>query len=144
MSSTPLSAGDYIAANCSKCRQQTNHTVIAMIGDVPAKVQCNICGGEHKYRKPAAPKTTSARGARSTAAPRRSKSDPQAAARQQWEQQQESFDASKARPYGMDDSYRAGDLVQHPSFGLGKVQEMAGSRKMAVLFADGVKVLRCK
>ena len=27
---------------------------------------------------------------------------------------------------------------------VGKVQELAGSRKMAVLFADGVKVLRCK
>ncbi len=140
MSSTPLSAGDYIAAKCSKCREQTNHTIVAMIEEAPVKVKCNTCGSEHKYRQPAAPKKP---GAPRKTATRRTKADPQALERQQWQDLQESFDAQSATAYSMDASYKPKSLIAHPTFGLGQVQEISGARKMNVLFADGIKVLRC-
>ena len=140
MSSTPLSAGDYIACKCSKCGQETNHTIVAMVEDVPVKVQCNTCSGTHKYRKPAAPKKPAA--ARKPAT-RRTKADPQAAERQEWQELESSFDSSSAVAYSMDGTYKLRDLINHPTFGLGLVQEFPGTRKMLVLFADGSKVLRC-
>jgi hypothetical protein len=140
MSSTPLSAGDYIASKCSKCGQETNHTIVAMVEDVPVKVQCNTCNGTHKYRKPAAAKKTAA--AKKPAA-RRTKADPQAAERQQWQELEPSFNASAAVAYSMDATFKLRALINHPTFGLGQVQEFPGTRKMLVLFADGTKVLRC-
>ncbi len=140
MSSTPLSAGDYIASKCTKCGQETNHTIVAMVEDVPVKVQCNTCNGTHKYRKPAAPKK---KAAAKKPATRRTKADPQAVERQQWQELEPSFNASAAVAYSMDGTFKLRALINHPTFGLGQVQELTGTRKMLVLFADGSKVLRC-
>lgn len=140
MSSSPLSAGDHISTKCSKCAMETNHTIIALVDDLPVKVQCNTCNNEHKYRKPAAAKKPAA--PRKTGV-RRTKADPQAVERQQWQELQPSFDVKKALDYSMDASYKAKALIKHPSFGVGQVQELTGTRKMAVLFEDGLKVLRC-
>ncbi len=139
MSSTPLSAGDYIEAKCSKCREMTNHTIVAMVEDVPVKVQCNTCNSEHKYRKPAVKKAPSAR----KPATRRPRVDPKAVEQQQWQELQPSFDEKAAIAYSMETSYKLRALINHPTFGLGQVQESAGTRKIKVLFADGAKVLRC-
>ncbi len=139
MSSTPLSAGDYIEAKCSKCREMTNHTIVAMVEEAPVKVQCNICNSEHKYRKPAVKKTTTAR----KPATRRPRIDPKAVEQQQWQELQPSFDENAAVAYSMETSYKLRALINHPTFGLGQVQEAAGTRKIRVLFADGAKVLRC-
>ncbi len=140
MSSAPLSAGDYIAAKCTKCGQETNHTIVAMVEDLPVKVQCNTCNGAHKYRKPAAAKKTAAAKKPAT---RRTKADPQAVERQQWQELEPSFNASAAIAYSMDTTYKLNALINHPTFGLGQVQKLAGTRKVLVLFADGAKVLRC-
>lgn len=140
MSSTPLSAGDYIAAKCSKCKEMTNHTIVALVDDTPVKVQCNTCNSAHKYRKPAAEKKSPA--ARKTPV-RRTKADPQAVERHQWQELQPGFDESTAEAYSMDSTYKVLGLIKHPSFGIGVVQEVSGSRKVTVLFETGIKVLRC-
>lgn len=140
MSSSSLSAGDYIASKCTKCGQETNHTIVAMVDDVPVKVQCNICNSAHKHRKPAAAKKPAAARKPTT---RRTKADPQAAERQQWQEMEASFDGTTAVAYSMDETYKLHALIDHPTFGLGHVQEFPGTRKMLVLFADGAKVLRC-
>jgi hypothetical protein len=140
MSSTPLSAGDYIAAKCTKCAQETNHTIVAMVEAIPAKVKCNICGSEHKFRKPPAAKKPAT--AKKPVA-RRTKADPQAVERQQWQDLESSFNSNAALSYSMEQTYKLRSLINHPTFGLGQVQEIVGTRKMQVLFADGAKVLRC-
>jgi len=43
----------------------------------------------------------------------------------------------------MEARYRLMDLIEHPLFGIGQVQENSGTRKMTVLFVDGLKILRC-
>jgi len=140
MSSTQLSAGDYVAAKCSKCAQETNHTIVALVADTPVKVKCNTCGGEHKFRKPAVAKKPAAAKKPAT---RRTKADPQAVERQEWQDLESSFNTNAALAYSMEQSYKLRALINHPTFGLGQVKELTGTRKMQVLFADGAKVLRC-
>ncbi len=61
MEISELTPGDPIEARCTKCRKNTNHIVVAMKDDLPAKVQCNTCSGQHKYRPPTAPKKPAVR-----------------------------------------------------------------------------------
>ena len=53
MSAKQLSAGDYIASRCSKCKDTTNHTIVAMVEGKVVRVQCNICNSVHNHRSPA-------------------------------------------------------------------------------------------
>ena len=112
MSSSTLSAGDPIEARCTKCREITNHTIIAMTDAGPAKVQCNTCSGQHKYRKPAAPRKTAAR--RTV--------DPKIAERKEWENLRPSMNSKQAITYSMTTAFKANSLMEHPVFGLGFVQ----------------------
>jgi hypothetical protein len=45
-----------------------------------------------------------------------------------------------AKPYGQGIAWEEGMWIDHPSFGLGKIQHKAG-RKLNVLFQSGLKVL---
>lgn len=144
MAITEKSAGDYIDARCTRCRTITNHTIIAMVEDRPARVRCNTCGGDHNYRPPrttraAKPATAGAKPAKRTAADRK-----RAAQEEQWQQAAGQADPGLAVAYSMEGSYRVGDLIDHPAFGLGVVEETVKPNKMEVLFASGNKVLRCK
>ena len=41
-------------------------------------------------------------------------------------------------------AYKVKALINHSVFGLGIVQRVLGSQKVAVLFEDGQKTMRCK
>ena len=47
------SAGQNIASYCTKCKLGLDHTIVAMDGEVIAKVRCSTCGSRHKFRDPA-------------------------------------------------------------------------------------------
>lgn len=139
MPNTTLSAGDPIEARCTKCRKNTNHIVIAMADEAPAKVECNTCGGQHKYRPPTAAKKAAVK----KPATKRT-TDPKAAEKKEWATLQADIEGAKAKDYAMTDSYKVRTVVKHAAFGLGLVLRTAGSQKIEVLFADGKKILRCK
>ena len=50
------------------------------------------------------------------------------------------YDAAKARKYSPKDTFNVDDLIDHPTFGLGRVQRRMG-KKVDVLFKDGLKTL---
>lgn len=52
---TPLRLGDDVDDYCIKCKRLTNHSIIALMGDEPAKVRCRTCYNEGPYRKGEAP-----------------------------------------------------------------------------------------
>lgn len=134
MQSIKLSAGDPIEARCTKCRKNTNHIVVAMTDDGPAKVQCNTCSGQHKYRPPTAPKKP---GVRRTV-------DPKIAEKKEWEELLPGMNGKQKTDYSMTTAFKVGSLMNHPVFGLGLVQSLGGPRKISVLFEDGKKTMRCK
>ena len=46
--------GSDVEAYCpsSRCKADTNHTIISMYEDEIRRVQCVVCGDVHAYRKP--------------------------------------------------------------------------------------------
>jgi hypothetical protein len=143
------SAGDIVETNCTKCRALMNHTIVAMVGEVIVRVECNTCHSTHKYHPPKeakAPRTPAVpRVARGTVAatPRREKKDPVAEAAAQWDALQATIDPDRAVPYDMNAVFRAQSIISHPTFGLGIVQQKLPPNKMEVLFKEGRKLLRC-
>lgn len=134
MKSTTPSPGDPIEARCTKCRANTNHIIVAMTDAGPARVQCNTCGGQHKYRSPTAVKKAVVR----------KSVDPKIGERQEWEELRSSIDSKQATDYSMTTAFKVGSVMNHPVFGLGIVQSLVGPRKVLVLFEDGKKTMRCK
>jgi len=134
MQKTTFAAGDPIEARCTKCRQNTNHIIVAVAEDVPVKVQCNTCSGQHKYRPPAAARKPAARRT----------IDPRDNERKEWELLRPNMNSAKAMDYSMTQAYKVKSLINHPVFGLGLVQRVVGPRKVEVLFEDGKKTMRCQ
>lgn len=138
MTTKVLSAGDYIASKCTKCKDTTNHTIVAMVGEKVVKVQCNICGSTHNYRAetkkkaPAVRKTAAAKPRTATKAQR------------SWEELQDKARQQEPVPYSMNTPMKIDMLIMHPSFGLGQVVNCIRPNKMEVQFESDVKMLRCK
>ncbi len=42
--------GGTIDDHCSRCKRTTDRSIMALVGDDPAKVICRTCNTEHKYR----------------------------------------------------------------------------------------------
>lgn len=133
-----IEAGSEINSRCLKCKAVTNHTIIALVDGKVAKVLCNVCGGRHNYRpeKPeqaAAPKTTRTYGAVAK----------QAKVEAHFEELVAGRDPSQALAYDMTGIFKEGDLLDHPSLGLGVVIERVMPDKIEVLFRLGSKLLIC-
>ena len=133
MQSTTLSVGDPTESRCTKCRKITNHIVVAMAEGLPAKVECNTCSGQHKYRPPAV---------RKKPATRRTV-DPRIAEQKEWQKLQPDIEAKTAIDYTMKTAFKVGSVMKHPTFGLGLVQGNLGPQKVEVLFEDGKRKMRC-
>ena len=140
-----LSAGSTIETLCTRCKRVLNHTIVAMVGEKIVRVECSTCHGVHAYHPVKAPKEPAVSKGAGTkaAAPRKTKADPEAAARAEWEKLQPGMDPAQAVPYDMNRSYRLNNLLSHPNFGLGIVQLVVPPNKIDVLFRDGKKRLRC-
>ncbi len=133
-----LRAGGEIDAFCTRCRMLLAHTILALVGQRPARVQCNTCGGQHNYRaSPDAPKEEApkaqARASTRTAEPRGSR------ARLSFE---ESLAARSGagKPYSPKATFLADEVVVHPLFGRGYVGAVRQD-KIDVVFQAGTKTL---
>jgi hypothetical protein len=114
---------------------ELGHTIIAMVDNVPQRVKCNTCNGEHKYRtKPSAKKR-----AGSTADARNTRSR-----KANYDEQISTLtggDLSSARKYSMKDNFTKDEIIDHPAFGIGIVLSVIQSNKMEILFKDGPRML---
>jgi hypothetical protein len=132
MPTVPRVGGD-IDAVCSKCKMVLGHTVLAMVGAKAARVRCNTCQGEHKFKAPPSP--GSEEKAKVAKAARTVKSNVTS-----WEALLQGKDLSRARRYNMKERFEEGEVLQHPTFGMGLVQT-ARSDKLEVVFNTGAKTL---
>ncbi|WP_373045491.1 hypothetical protein [Vulgatibacter sp.] len=134
--------GGDVDAYCTKCRMILGHTIIAMVADKIAKVRCNTCQGLHAYKAgPPGTRTASSR------APAEGRTRPAAArpAREKVETRpfEELFagrDTSDAKPYSPRERFVEGEILAHPTFGLGLVKN-ARQDKVEVIFKLGEKTL---
>jgi hypothetical protein len=134
-----LKVGGDVDSWCGKCKLMLTHTIEAMVGNKPMRVQCNTCKGQHGYRptKPGeAPRRIREREERSTTRPK-----PQTRRGSHYEGLLESKDMALARPYSPMDKYNPGDVVEHAKFGVGIAKALKDETKIEVLFKDGPRVL---
>lgn len=47
--------GDDVDDFCTKCKRLTNHAILSIVGDQPAKVRCRTCYHEQDFRNGIAP-----------------------------------------------------------------------------------------
>ena len=133
MTNTTLTAGGPVESRCTKCRKITNHIIVAIADEVPVKVQCNTCGGEHKYRPPVSAKKAAAK---KTAIPK-------VTGQKEWQEMRAKIEGAQAINYSMESPFKLNTVMKHPIYGLGLVEKIIGPRKIEVLFEDGRKILRC-
>jgi ribosomal protein L4 len=95
-------------------------------------VHCNTCGGQHAYRA-RAPGTAAGRarpargnGGRAPAKPTRD-----------YATLLRGRDPSTARAYAVTERFKEGEIIRHPTFGLGVITVLRDGNKIEVMFADG-------
>lgn len=145
MNMRKLSAGDIIEARCTRCRAVMNHRIVAMVGERVVRVECNTCNGVHNYHQPGETKTPAAgkSGRNVEISPRKTRKEPAAADRDEWESLLPTMQAERAISYDMNGKYQLNDLIEHTAFGVGIVKLLIRPNKMEVLFRGGKKLLRC-
>lgn len=136
-----IEAGSELDSRCLKCKDVTNHTVIAMVDGKIAKVECNICGGRHNYRpdKPESEGTAKRKAARAVTIANARLAKTEAL----FDELVAGRDRSKALAYSITGIYKEGDLLEHPIFGLGVISETVMPNKIEVLFQLESKLLIC-
>jgi hypothetical protein len=120
--------GGTVDSWCGKCKLVLAHTIEAMIGNKPARVHCNTCQSQHVYKAAEPAK----RGPRAQAGPRPSRYKTLVAA---------GTNTGAAKAYSPKDTYQEGDVLQHPTFGVGVTTAVKDVSKIEVLFESGAKVL---
>jgi len=131
-------AGMDIDAPCGRCKGETRHRILSITDGTPEKLICTSCNSVHKFRaeKPPKPEAAPRSPRMATAAAPKA---PSSSSRFQELMIAEQAGA-KAQPYSPAIRWDEGMWMDHPNFGLGKVQRKA-SRKAEVLFREGLKTL---
>lgn len=127
MATNKYSVGAEIEAYCTKCKMDRLHAIETLKSDGNInRVLCKTCQGIHLYRRPKSAKAQA--GAKRRRAGSVTLTD---------------AELKTAKPYAMDKVFRAGDIIDHPTFGPGKVLEIRPGGRMDVAFAGGGKRLVC-
>ena len=137
---TTYSAGMSVDTYCTRCKLDLAHTIVAVVAGVPARVLCNTCRTERKYRRKA--------GAKKAAAPKKAASagkrvDLQSNEEVEWTNALQAAESAgqKAQFYNMSEAVEVGMIIDHRSFGLGVVQEILASTKARIRFKTGERTL---
>ena len=128
--SEELVVGKDILSYCGKCKLALGHTIVSLESpSVVAKCKCNTCGANHKYRDPATATKKKKRSTKKASEPLLNWADAVQNA------------ANDKKPYTIKTKFSLGDVIDHPSFGLGVVHKIVDNKKIQVLFEKSDKTL---
>jgi hypothetical protein len=116
------------------------HVIVSMIDTRPAKVLCKTCRTQHNYRRTAESTPRSSSSSRSLM-PKPARKPAGIRVAEIWEKKLSEKHEGEAKPYSVQNNFLLGDLLQHPKFGMGIVEEVKRNGKITVLFRDGERVL---
>jgi hypothetical protein len=127
--------GEYINSWCTKCKLELGHTIVAIVENVPKRVKCNTCNGEHNYRTgpPASNRIKSIHAKRKTKA-RDTKY-------QEYMLRLSETGLSSAKKYTTRGSFEKDEVIEHSKFGTGIVVSVIHMKKIEIFFKDGPKLL---
>jgi hypothetical protein len=132
-------AGGDVESWCGPCGGLREHTIVATVEGKPKSVICQSCGNKHGYRTTPA-RAKSERGAVSAPTQRAPTADRETRRREAARAalHNELSAASDVRPFSKRERYKAGEIIEHPQHGRGKIENiLKGS--MLVRFRDGLK-----
>lgn len=132
-----IRTGGEIDSICTKCKMVLAHTVIAMVGSKPVRVQCNTCGGQHNYRSATPAEAKRVARSASTATTRSPRVSP---IRLSFDEMLAQRQTGMSKPYSTKTRFLLDEVISHPSFGLGFVSEVKDD-KIEVTFRSGMKLL---
>ena len=130
-----VKVGGEVDAFCTKCELTLAHTIHAVVGGRPVKVECNTCHGVHRYRDTTG-RSASARPAARGAVKVRAR--PEVVG---FETLLGGKRTADARPYSPKQTYAVDDVVDHPLFGRGFVSAVRDGGKVEITFRSDVKLL---
>lgn len=138
-----IKVGGEIDAWCGPCDLLTNHHIVAMVGQTPKQVVCQICGNRHGYRTSSARRSINPEqadnGSNHHASENARKAEQKAEASRALAR--ELATAEEVRTFDPRDRYRAGDILTHPEFGRGKVENVLRSSILVRFATSGLKSL---
>jgi hypothetical protein len=108
-----------------------------MDGEIVRRVTCSMCGSTHNYKVKPAP-VPDGSGSGTGAAPAKRKTSTRRT------KEASAFTIDPKRPvksYDMNNIFSAGDVINHPKFGLGAVETAVPPNKIEVRFQEGKKML---
>src|SRR5207253_43393 len=120
--------GGTVDSWCGKCKMMLAHTIEAMVGTRPARVHCNTCNSQHAYKASEPGKGVA----------RLQPGKPRAS---RYQGLLKESGSEEPRAYSPKERYQSGDVVKHPSFGVGVTTAVKDDTKIEVLFEGGPKVL---
>lgn len=127
-----IRVGDDAQAYCGRCKAERTHVIAAMKSDTePAEVICRTCHTKHRFRA----------GARAQTSP--GGTTPRARVAGQTSSRSTAREARRdapARPYSTADTYAAGEWIEHPRHGVGRVAAVRDA-KIDVEFDAGARTL---
>ena len=140
-----LGVGADVESWCGRCADLTTHSIVAMVGTEPKQVLCQVCGSRHTHRTTPARRT--ATGGNAVAGgeseERGRPIDPEAKRRAAELRAlgEEVAAAATVRVFDPKERYKAGEIIVHPEYGRGKVQNVLRSSLIVRFAAGGLKSL---
>ena len=138
-----MAAGEEILSYCTSCKLDLRHLIVAhktgSTGAV-AKVECKTCRKIHAYHAPKGAAGVVTVKQQHEKGPKRVKAEviPLSV---EWNKQLGESKDKASRTYSMAHAFGKGDLLEHPNFGVGVVQNVKDPTKVEVLFENSLKVL---
>lgn len=122
------------------------HTIMSMMGGIPARVVCRTCKSEHNYKpkrgvtEPGGAGTIKRTVMGGTRVPREKVVEKTVPVEVEWLKQMNAS-TKPMREYGADQAFGVGDRIKHPTFGEGVVQKLIFPNKVEILFRMDIKTL---
>jgi hypothetical protein len=138
----PYKIAGTVEAWCGRCKLMLHHTIETLDAGRPARVHCNTCHSQHAF-KPylpgESPRDVQKKERDAERGPRAPQ--PGMAKASHYEELLRGRNPAAAQGYSPKVRFAPGDLMQHPTFGLGVATAAKDNAKIEVLFSDGPRVL---
>jgi hypothetical protein len=140
-----LGVGADVESWCGRCAELTTHSIVAMVGNEAKQVLCQVCGSRHTHRTTAARRTATGAGPTSAGETedRGRPVDPETKrkAAELRALGEELAGASDVRLFDPRERYKAGEVISHPEYGRGKIQNVLRSSLLVRFSVGGLKSL---
>ena len=138
-----LGVGADVESWCGPCGNLTTHSIVAMVGREPKQVLCQVCGSRHGHRTTAARRASPAASSPEYEEQRGRPVDPEANRRAAELRAlgEEVAASTEVRLFDPRERYKAGEIISHPEYGRGKIQNVLRSSLIVRFSAGGLKSL---